>query len=132
VLTPVLDSLHNDMCQALKPLDLSSHNLSEFRQRWRWWWHLLLECIFNLDLFINFFIIFVLSFFHLPHWVLRGLGSRGCTPTMPAGGTGAGAHPRPRPAGRPHPRPHATAVASSRVASSNRAMMQLDRRIDIF
>jgi len=132
VLTPVLDSLHNDMCQALKSLDLSSHNLSEFRQRWRWWWHLLLECIFNLDLFINFFIIFVLSFFHLPHWVLRGLGSRGCTPTMPAGGTGAGAHPRPRPAGRPHPRPHATAVASSRVASSNRAMMRLDRRIDIF
>ena len=58
----MLDSLLNDLCQALKPLGLSSHNLSEVMQWWRRWWHLLLGCIFNLDLFINFFIIFVLSF----------------------------------------------------------------------
>ena len=127
----MLDSLLNDLCQALKPLGLSSHNLSEVMQQWRRWWHLLLGCIFNLDLFINFFIIFVLSFFHLPHWVLRGLGSRGCTPAMPHK-RNRRSPPRPRPAGQPCPRPHAVAVASSRVASSNRAMMQLDRRIDIF
>jgi hypothetical protein len=36
VMSPKMDSLLSELGQALHPLGLSSHNIGEVRQQWRW------------------------------------------------------------------------------------------------